>query len=699
MRPPGHPPLHEQLAAGRRVGADHAVVDAGHRGHLRQGPGDDLGRHGGVAGGRLGRVRDADDLAEVDGELHQRLHVRGALGVVGVEQGDGGTAAQHQVELPGEVGGVTQAGAHALPGERRRLVGGVPGQQDPAVVPPLHPPGLEPVHGVALERGVAGVHVPRRQQLPGGGLGVELVEGLAGQAHELPAPTAGSARHQRGGAGRIADLQVDRIEHPGLVEHDVDDQPVVEVAEVAHRGVEQGAHGRAGTVGAHHEAGPQRGLVAGGRERGRPAGAGVHRLDGAMVHGDALAVLGQTDDLDAAADLHAGQGAGAPVEPSLQGRLVEHRRLGPAGQAGADAAEPQQHLARGVAPLVHLGGLADAGQVVAEPTGLQDPSGLVVEVHGPRQRVGRGPPLQDDHPVPVAGQQDGGSGAHRAVADDRHIRIDGRGGPVGPVTVDGGRSGRLGGGRLRRCRSHTPPYRPTVVVATKKLPVDGVAGAAPRSGAGEPAADAMIGRWAWHGGGHGSARRSLRRPGAAHRRAAARRPVRRARPVGPCDGARSVGPWPWPARWRWWSCSGGERAGPRRSSPVWWRRRPWSAGRACGCGRRRTWLGSSARPRRGPRPSVTAVGRPGPQAVPGHRPTGSDRVACAVRHIALSRWAVRRRCGRVSAAGRPRGGRGGRPSCEELDHPRRSDPRPSSGRRCGPGRGRSGRGRGGLLHR
>ena len=43
---------------------------------------------------------------------------------------------EHQVELPGQVGGVADPGAHALPGERRHLVGGVAGEEDPAD-PPL----------------------------------------------------------------------------------------------------------------------------------------------------------------------------------------------------------------------------------------------------------------------------------------------------------------------------------------------------------------------------------------------------------------------------------------------------------------------------------------------------------------------------------------------------------------------------------
>ena len=41
-------------------------------------------------------------------------------------------AAEHEVELPGQVGGVADARAHALPGERRHLVGGVAGEEHSA---------------------------------------------------------------------------------------------------------------------------------------------------------------------------------------------------------------------------------------------------------------------------------------------------------------------------------------------------------------------------------------------------------------------------------------------------------------------------------------------------------------------------------------------------------------------------------------
>jgi hypothetical protein len=87
--------------------------------------------HEGVPLGRLLWVGDADDLAELDGHADRVLDVGTSLGPVGVQQLLAGDAAQDQVQLPGQVGGVANAGAHALPGEGGHQVGGVAGQQQP----------------------------------------------------------------------------------------------------------------------------------------------------------------------------------------------------------------------------------------------------------------------------------------------------------------------------------------------------------------------------------------------------------------------------------------------------------------------------------------------------------------------------------------------------------------------------------------
>jgi hypothetical protein len=79
------------------------------------------------------------------------------------------------------------------------------------------------------------VHVPGCEQFPCARFVVELVERFIWEAHEFPPASARSAGNNRGGTRRITDLDVQRIEDAGVVEDDVDDEPVVEVAEVVHR--------------------------------------------------------------------------------------------------------------------------------------------------------------------------------------------------------------------------------------------------------------------------------------------------------------------------------------------------------------------------------------------------------------------------------------------------------------------------------
>ena len=85
----------------------------------------------------LGRIGLLQHGAELHRQLDEGAHMRRALAFVGVEQAIGRAAAQHGVELPGEVGGIAHAGAHALAEEGRRLVAGVAGQQQPPSPPAL----------------------------------------------------------------------------------------------------------------------------------------------------------------------------------------------------------------------------------------------------------------------------------------------------------------------------------------------------------------------------------------------------------------------------------------------------------------------------------------------------------------------------------------------------------------------------------
>ena len=125
-----------------------------------------------------------------------------------------GEAAQHQIELPGDVGRVPQPRAQALPEERRRQVRGVADQQRAAVAHPLGEHRAELVDGVARQRSVGGVN-HGLEQLPGARGILEVGGDLAGEQHELEAAMAGAAVNVGRGAHRVAPLagrgQVERV--------------------------------------------------------------------------------------------------------------------------------------------------------------------------------------------------------------------------------------------------------------------------------------------------------------------------------------------------------------------------------------------------------------------------------------------------------------------------------------------------------
>ncbi len=170
--------LYELDARVRRGRVYEPAVDVGQAG-WRSGA-VDAGRHRLVPRCGLGRVGHADHLAELDRELDGRRRARQPLGLVRVEQRVGGEAVEHEVELPRQVGGVAQARAHALAGERWHEVGGVAGEEHVPGPPLVGTARVERVDGVAFEARVAGVHVPRLEQLPRPLLVVQLVDATRG---------------------------------------------------------------------------------------------------------------------------------------------------------------------------------------------------------------------------------------------------------------------------------------------------------------------------------------------------------------------------------------------------------------------------------------------------------------------------------------------------------------------------------------
>jgi len=96
--------------------------------------GADGGGHRFVTSGSGDRIGNADDVAELHRELDRLASVREPLELVGVEQRVGCVALEDEVELPRQVGGIPDAGAHALPGEWRHLVGGIWWAASPASI-------------------------------------------------------------------------------------------------------------------------------------------------------------------------------------------------------------------------------------------------------------------------------------------------------------------------------------------------------------------------------------------------------------------------------------------------------------------------------------------------------------------------------------------------------------------------------------
>ena len=84
--------------------------------------------------------------------------MRSPLDVVGVEQRRGGPPVKNQRQLPREIEVVTQAGAHALPRERRHDLSGIAHDQQSA------PPPVLSEERPCAERSLLWWH-PGRQQL------------------------------------------------------------------------------------------------------------------------------------------------------------------------------------------------------------------------------------------------------------------------------------------------------------------------------------------------------------------------------------------------------------------------------------------------------------------------------------------------------------------------------------------------------
>ena len=143
-----------------------------------------------VPGAGDGLVRRGQDAAHRDGHVDHRLGVVPAFGVVGVQQGVVGDPAEHGGELPGQVGGIPDAGVVALALPDRHQVRGVPGDQHVTLAERPGDPGVQGVDALPDEVQTGRVrHVPGEQLVDEQRVG-DLLVGLVVEDHELEAADA-----------------------------------------------------------------------------------------------------------------------------------------------------------------------------------------------------------------------------------------------------------------------------------------------------------------------------------------------------------------------------------------------------------------------------------------------------------------------------------------------------------------------------
>jgi len=126
-------------------------------------------------------------------------------------------------------------------------VGGVAGDQHPAVAPALGDQAVEAVDRFALD---LDVHVPGAQQALDEGVVQRLLGRLAWQQHEFPPVPARAHQDAGGWPGGVADLQVDVGQPAAGAGQGVDHQPRLVELEVREADPERLAHRAPGAIAA-----------------------------------------------------------------------------------------------------------------------------------------------------------------------------------------------------------------------------------------------------------------------------------------------------------------------------------------------------------------------------------------------------------------------------------------------------------------
>jgi hypothetical protein len=312
-------------------------------------------------------------------------------------------ASQHEVELPGHVRGVAQPRAEALPKERRRQMRGVADEQHVTLAHLVGQHRAKLVNGAARERPIFG-SVPRLKQRPHPRGILKIRRLLVRQQHELPAPVAGAALHDRRRACRIAALAGDRQpgKRPHVMRLGVHYEPPLLKAEVAAADPARLAHKGVRAVRPDQPLGADRAVFTSPGQLPRLLLA--HPVNRQL---DMVAPVVQALRDPASLHGHAGGDARMVMDRGLELRLEEHVvGLPPRSRQALDI-EPQHQLAVRAEPLVVADRDHLPGQRVGQSERLEQAHDLVIEMDRSGHAIDLLETLEDHHPVPGTPQQRG----------------------------------------------------------------------------------------------------------------------------------------------------------------------------------------------------------------------------------------------------------------------------------------------------
>src|SRR5262252_1267962 len=366
-----------------------------------------------VARARLVEIELADHLAGLLGETDQRLDVRLSLALVTVEQRIMRTGAQHERELPGQIGGVADAGAHALPHEGRRLVAGIAGEEDAAGAPALGDQRVKAIDRRAPDLDCRRVdearevprHILRR---------AERLRRLARQELDLPAPQVAWTDDEGRGPLRPAVLDAFPRQFDRTREAHVDHHPPFVEGEVLVADAELPAHEAVGAVAADETARRN-----GALRSACPACAAQYDVDPVRVRREGDRLGGEKDvrlprsrHAGAQDRLDLGLDEGPARHPAE--RMGRRLRVVDADDVVLDAEIVRSRMRR-----------RERRDLVGKAAGLEDPHHLVVERDRARLVVDAGRLLGHRDAQPMARQQRRHGGADGPVAHDQRVGCGG----------------------------------------------------------------------------------------------------------------------------------------------------------------------------------------------------------------------------------------------------------------------------------